>query len=137
MAAPLSVNAPSSVQNSTNSSSRRLMVSRGVLMIETYIHILTWPIFHVFIPGWEFVVRVCLSTPHIPELFASHLTVKRSRGQVLLWWPKGPFFLQWPEGPFLGTFGPAPFLWPHDLLLMNIILLMLSKKKKFWITIFI
>ena len=35
MAAPFSVTAPSSVQNLMNSSSRRSMVSRGVLMIET------------------------------------------------------------------------------------------------------
>ena len=35
MAAPLSVTAPSSVQNLMNSSPRRSMVSRGVLMIET------------------------------------------------------------------------------------------------------
>ena len=35
MAAPLSVTAPSSVQNLMNSSSRRSIVSRGVLMIET------------------------------------------------------------------------------------------------------
>ena len=35
MAAPLAVTAPSRVQNLMNSSSRRSMVSRGVLMIET------------------------------------------------------------------------------------------------------
>ena len=35
MAAPLSVTAPSCVQNVMNSSSRRSMVGRGVLMIET------------------------------------------------------------------------------------------------------
>ena len=35
MAEPFAVNAPSSDQNLKNSSSRRLMVSRGVLMIET------------------------------------------------------------------------------------------------------
>lgn len=68
--------------------------------------ILTRPVLHIFIPRWQFIVRICLSIPYIAKFLPRHLTIE---------WSKGPLLLQGPKGFLLGTLGPAASLWLHDL----------------------